>query len=1036
MSLHLRDYQREATQEIIDSFEEHDRCLLKMWCGTGKTRVFFFHLLEQRLPLSVVVFPSLALVDQFRKDYLNNAQWKDHVCEFQVLVVCMYGTTDADDIERFIDDSDDRPKIIVVTYQSFHLVHDLKADLMIFDEAHHVVEDRVRDLVFSDSEVVVKKMLFVTATPEKKNGIDMLDGICCGPVAYDYTYCQAVNENVCNAFQVVPFAVAPRFEGENRVRNILPQLEKDANAVGHGRILTFHGLAEAESNSRSDVLRFVQTAQDHFKENSSVTVRGIIGSTAKEDRDRLLWEFESCPDNKMSLLASCNTMGEGVDTKTANKVVFFDPKTSHKSVAQAIGRVTRLQPGGVSEVHVIMDMDLEALQETQDSTTLTVEEKDATIREALGKSMCVTLNVFSWLKEEDPEYASMCLHYPNRFSSNEVHRNLERQGCVVEEEALTIENMFGTETLEEAAEKQGGAIEVHNTSMETPIVRIGEGDVVARIAEGEEEGTYHEVMMEDDGGEQQVEPPRRKPFFRVPKGSDGFSVMWKVVADGMGRSLLEFDAGGITPSDKVDATLIYVKENKKSPPQKEKVKFTKNGVVHEICIGQLWSNIKKGQSKNLRDRLLENDILKADYDKCQEKKEQKPEIPITPSDKVDATLIYVKENKKSPPQREKVKFKNGVVHEICIGQFWAMVKQGHNKDLRDRLLENDILKADYDKCQEKKEQKPEIPITPSDRVDATLIYVKENKKSPPKDEKVKFNKNGVEHEICIGQFWANIKKGQSKNLRDRLLKNDILKADYDKCQEKKEQKKSSTSNSAPPRISLPQDQQQPPLLSSDELVSPRAPLPPCTIETDSATMTMKQWHQKAFTMRSERLASIFSQDPQRWHAYHQTREQTTHDYDPLDRVVQEMKALKHRKAKTVADLGCGTGKLARELGSNKKFDIKSLDFVALSDLPESYACDISRCDILEDNSVNIAVLCLALWGTNMEDTLRSAYRILETNGVLYLVEPTRRWTVDAREPVQSLLDLVTSIGFQVVTSEFQADDRFLKFAFFKLIKNA
>uniref|UniRef100_A0A6C0K6I0 Uncharacterized protein n=1 Tax=viral metagenome TaxID=1070528 RepID=A0A6C0K6I0_9ZZZZ len=1108
MSLHLRDYQREATQEIIDSFEEHDRCLLKMWCGTGKTRVFFFHLLEQRLPLSVVVFPSLALVDQFRKDYLNNAQWKDHVCKFQVLVVCMYGTTDADDIERFIDDSDHRPKIIVVTYQSFHLVHNLEADLMIFDEAHHVVEDRVRDLVFSESEekVVVKKMLFVTATPEKKNGIDMLDGICCGPVAYDYTYCQAVNEGVCNAFQVVPFAVAPRFEGENRVRNILPQLEKDANAVGHGRILTFHGLAEAESNSRSDVLRFVKTAQDHFKENSSVTVRGIKGSTAKEDRDRLLWEFESCPDNKMSLLASCNTMGEGVDTKTANKVVFFDPKTSHKSVAQAIGRVTRLQPGGVSEVHVIMDMDLEALQETQDSTTLTVEEKDATIREALGKSMCVTLNVFSWLKEEDPEYASMCLHYPNRFSSNEVHRNLERQGCVVEEEALTIEKMFGTETLEEAAEKQGGAIEVHNTSMETPIVRIGEGDVVARIAEGEEEGTYHEVMMEDDGGEQQVEPPRRKPFFRVPKGSDGFSVMWKVVADGMGRSLLEFDAGGITPSDKVDPTLIYVKKNDKSPPTNEKVKFTKNGVVHEICIGQFWANIKKGhnkdlrdrllendilkadydkcqekkeitpsdrvdatliyvkkndksppkeekvkftkngveheicigqfwanikngQSKNLRDRLLKNDILKADYDKCQEKKEHKPEIPITPSDRVDATLIYVKENKKSPPQDEKFT-KNGVEHEICIGKFWSNIKNGHNKDLRDRLLENDILKADYDKCQEKKE------ITPSDKVDATLIYVKKNKKSPPQDEKVKFTKKGVEHEIYIGKFWSKIKQGQNKDLRDRLLENDILKADYDKCQEKKEQKKSSTSNSAPPRISLPQDQQQPPLLSSDELVSPRAPLPPCTIETDSATMTMKQWHQKAFTMRSERLASIFSQDPQRWHAYHQTREQTTHDYDPLDRVVQEMKALKHRKTKTVADLGCGTGKLARELGSNKKFDIKSLDFVALPDQPESYACDISRCDILEDNSVNIAVLCLALWGTNLEDTLRSAYRILETNGVLYLVEPTRRWTVDAREPVQSLLDLVTSIGFQVVTSEFQADDRFLKFAFFKLLKNA
>jgi superfamily II DNA or RNA helicase/SAM-dependent methyltransferase len=1020
-SLSLRDYQHEAIEGIRESLEENDRCLLKMWCGTGKTRVFFFYLLQEHLPLSVVVFPSLSLVHQFRKDYLENPAWKDRVEAFDVLVVCTDGTTDADTILDFVESDDERSKIIVVTYQSFHLLVDVEIDLMVFDEAHHVVEDRVRDLVFSEDRAAAK-MLFITATPEKKNGIDMMDGDC-GPMAYEFTYCDAVRAGVCNAFQVVPFAVAPRFQGEDRTRTILSQLEKDAAAVGHGRVLTFHGLAEAESKSRSDVLRFVQTAQGYFsQENPNVTVRGITSSTPKEDREKLLQAFESCPEGTMSLLASCNTMGEGVDTKTANKVVFFDPKTSHKSVAQAIGRVTRPQPGGVSDVHVIMDMDLEALQEIQDSTTMSAEEKDAKIREALGKSMGITLNVFSWLKQEDPEYATLCLHYPNRFSPNEVHQNLERQGYVVAEEAETVEEMFdsGATTLEEIAEEKEGAIEVHTQSMETPIEIIGEGDIVARVAEGEEEGTYH-AIFEGNGRAQGVKPPNRKPLFRVPRGSNGFRIMWKIVADGMGRSLLEFDAGGVTTEDRVQALLNYVEKHKTIPSQRVKDKFTKNGVEHEIQIGKFWMGIKSGKNKDLHNDLLKNNVLKADYDACQKKIEEN----ITPSDRAQALLNYVEKHKKKPPEVIKEKFtKNGVEHEISIGVFWNNIKQGQSKDLHNDLLKNNVLKADYDAYLKKKEQKPEIPITPSDRAQALLNYVEKHKKKPPEVIKEKFTKNGVEHEISIGVFWNNIKQGKNKDLHNDLLKNDVLKDDYDAYLKKK--------SSIPPQVSFPQA----PVHSSEELLRVRDPLPPCHLETDFETMTMKQWHQKVFTMRSDRLGAFFAGDPRRWRAYHETREQTTtHGYDPLDRVIQEMSALRHRGTKTVADLGSGMGKLARRFKNSKKYLIKSLDYVALPDVPESYACDISRCEILENDSVNIVVLCLALWGTNKEETLRSAYRVLETNGILYLVEPTRRWTETAQAPMKSLVDLVVSIGFTVVTSEIRSEDQFFMFSFFKLLKS-
>jgi ubiquinone/menaquinone biosynthesis C-methylase UbiE len=55
------------------------------------------------------------------------------------------------------------------------------------------------------------------------------------------------------------------------------------------------------------------------------------------------------------------------------------------------------------------------------------------------------------------------------------------------------------------------------------------------------------------------------------------------------------------------------------------------------------------------------------------------------------------------------------------------------------------------------------------------------------------------------------------------------------------------------------------------------------------------------------------------------------------------------------------------------------------------ACDISKLK-LEDHSVNIAILCLAMWGSNCREYLVEAYRILEEGGKLLIYEPSKRWT--------------------------------------------
>ncbi|KAH7030935.1 methyltransferase-domain-containing protein [Microdochium trichocladiopsis] len=89
---------------------------------------------------------------------------------------------------------------------------------------------------------------------------------------------------------------------------------------------------------------------------------------------------------------------------------------------------------------------------------------------------------------------------------------------------------------------------------------------------------------------------------------------------------------------------------------------------------------------------------------------------------------------------------------------------------------------------------------------------------------------------------------------------------------------------------------------------------------------------------------------------------------------------------TIADLGCGDAKLASELQSKKKalrLDILSYDLQSPS--PHVTRADIANLP-LADGSVNVAIFCLALMGTNWLDFVEEAYRVLHWKGELWVAE--------------------------------------------------
>ena len=161
MLVSLRKHQQECL-ECIDkrlNTKLQTKGLVKMFCGSGKSLIIYKTLLKYGLLLSVVVVPSINLITQFNKDYLTN----DNNTKFSLITICsknelpnnnLIFTTNEDEIVDFLKNIGN--KIVLITYQSLPTFITIIAsqkimiDLICFDEAHHILGDGMKKLLFGD----------------------------------------------------------------------------------------------------------------------------------------------------------------------------------------------------------------------------------------------------------------------------------------------------------------------------------------------------------------------------------------------------------------------------------------------------------------------------------------------------------------------------------------------------------------------------------------------------------------------------------------------------------------------------------------------------------------------------------------------------------------------------------------------------------------------------------------------------------------------------------------------------------------------
>jgi superfamily II DNA or RNA helicase len=498
--MELRKHQEECIESIEENFLENKKGLIKMFCGSGKSLIIYHSLLKYCEKLSVLVVPSINLITQFNNDYMLNVLVNDFNKKyfnkkFDLMSICSKDelekpdgnsnliTTDKYEINKFINKNNQ--KVLLVTYQSLpNLIEIIKdnnilIDIICFDEAHHILGENISKLLLSKSnnfiDNFVDKTLFFTATPKNTKDYKMYDNLTeitidniehniidninednynksmCGPLVYEYSHLDGVTDDILNDFNI-----RVELYSENTKSTIFETISRAILETGNNRVLTFHSRSLKKSDKSSDVVSFSSKENIVLFKNSfykilnsdfphlsdkykKINLKGITSQT--KNKTSILTEFDNTKDNEIFILASCKTIGEGVDTKNANMACFIDPKQSYTEIIQNIGRICRKNKttNKISTVLIPSYINIENY-----NICHTSDEIDNIIRSEMSNNSDYNgiLSVLSALRQEDPYMFELCLKYPNTYTNNEFKRQFKRFNLILDDTEYNIEELF------------------------------------------------------------------------------------------------------------------------------------------------------------------------------------------------------------------------------------------------------------------------------------------------------------------------------------------------------------------------------------------------------------------------------------------------------------------------------------------------------------------------------------------------------------------------------------------------------------------
>jgi superfamily II DNA or RNA helicase/5-methylcytosine-specific restriction endonuclease McrA len=415
----------------------------KIFCGCGKSEKEIDIMKKYTTNYSILLLSSIQLFNQFRIDYIDNLDKS----EFEIINVCSskYATTDKEKIEEQLSKNTGKNKLIFCLYDSLstlttiisHSIGIDKIDFIIADESHKLNENTTKEgkQINKTMEKYKDTMkLYFSATPSKDQKQH---------IAFTFSYLNGLENKILQPFDIyLEVSKSEKLDDEEnnhddkkteeeRAKKYFSFMVRNFLKTGNNKIMSFHNGVE-EENQKSilpvkSFLKHENLFQEVFdtilekefpkqKGKHSFKIEGLHGNIKEKDRIEILQNFDNHEDeNCLYILSSCLTLREGINTKTANALIWVDPRYSHTMVIQNVGRIVRKhnkkKPGSVI-IPITVDGDLYDRCQTRKERTVFLQESLDLYNPGI--------NFLNALKEEDPEIVKFLEFCPSHQTTSSL----------------------------------------------------------------------------------------------------------------------------------------------------------------------------------------------------------------------------------------------------------------------------------------------------------------------------------------------------------------------------------------------------------------------------------------------------------------------------------------------------------------------------------------------------------------------------------------------------------------------------------------
>jgi ribosomal RNA-processing protein 8 len=276
----------------------------------------------------------------------------------------------------------------------------------------------------------------------------------------------------------------------------------------------------------------------------------------------------------------------------------------------------------------------------------------------------------------------------------------------------------------------------------------------------------------------------------------------------------------------------------------------------------------------------------------------------------------------------------------------------------------------------------------------------------------------------IGEKRQKVSKDGDLKLKPPTTKEAVAEIIEDPKTKKLKEKKKARKEA----LALSKDTSTTTIASTEAIIKatlPQPPKPAAQLTPLQAAMRQKlvsarfrHLNQELYTTPSAHSLELFQQNPEMFQEYHEgfRRQVEIWPENPVDGYVLQIKARGMQRMPTknhgapetndseivtslprtggtsfIADLGCGDAGLAQGLQKDsEKLKLKIFSYDLQNPSPLVTKADIANLP-LEDGSIDLAIFCLALMGTNWIDFIEEAYRILHWKGELWVAEIKSRF---------------------------------------------